>query len=78
MKVGFPPIVNPTAKILILGSMPGEKSLQKQQYYAHPRNAFWYIMGKLFNFDYQADYQKKTHALIANYIALWDVLQFCE
>ncbi len=78
MKTGFPPISNINAKILILGSMPGEESLQKQQYYAHPRNAFWYIMSNLFNFDSKINYLAKTQALIDNKTAIWDVLQFCD
>jgi len=78
MKTGFPPIANINAKILILGSMPGEESLRKQQYFAHPRNAFWYIMGKLFSFDSTISYQAKAQALLDNYIAVWDVLQFCD
>jgi hypothetical protein len=44
----FPPIVSEKSKILILGSMPGEAALKAGQYYAHPRNAFWRIMGELF------------------------------
>ncbi len=78
MKTCFPPIANQNAKVLILGSMPGEESLRQQKYYAHPRNAFWYIMESLFNFDSKIDYQKKTQVLINNYVAVWDVLQFCE
>ncbi len=78
MKTSFPPIVDKNARVLILGSMPGEESLRKQQYYAHPRNAFWYIMEKLFNIDSMVDYQKKTQILTNNYIALWDVLRLCE
>ena len=45
----FPPIVSERSKVLILGTMPGERSLKTGQYYAHPQNAFWRIMGELFD-----------------------------
>ena len=73
----FSPIARKDARILVLGSMPGVESLAQQQYYAHPRNSFWYIMARLFNFDMNADYSKKTAELIKNKIALWDVLNRC-
>ena len=74
----FPPIATPQSHTLILGSMPGVISLQKQQYYAHPRNAFWRIMGELLNFDPQSPYPQRTAALQSAHIALWDVLQSCS
>ena len=55
----FPPIVSPQSKLLILGSMPGEASLKAGQYYAHPRNAFWHIMGELFGAGPSLPYQKR-------------------
>ena len=73
----FSPIARKDARILVLGSMPGVESLAQQQYYAHPRNSFWYIMARLFNFDMNADYSQKTAELIKNKIALWDVLNRC-
>ena len=48
-KYSFPPLISSSAKILILGSLPGEESLKQVQYYAHPRNAFWKIMFTVFN-----------------------------
>jgi len=73
----FPPVTTPDARILILGSMPGKASLQAGQYYAHPRNAFWKIMGMLFGFDADMDYKTRLKTLRANKIALWDVMKTC-
>jgi hypoxanthine-DNA glycosylase len=65
-------------RILILGSMPGQISLQMQQYYAHPRNTFWKIIFKMLNTLDTDDYQLKIELLKEHSIALWDVLAFCE
>ncbi len=75
---GFPPIADESAKTLILGTMPGAESLRLSQYYANPRNAFWRIVARLFNFPDTAAYDEKTGALKQNNIALWDVMQSCE
>ena len=74
----FPPIEDSNAEILILGSIPSVKSLEEVQYYGHPRNAFWDIMGELLGFDPLLDYEKRKLILIQNKIALWDVLKGCE
>ena len=74
---GFPPIAKPDAKILILGSMPGQKSLEENQYYAHPRNSFWLIMCALFNSDENLNYEQRKNLLYENKIAVWDVLKSC-
>lgn len=74
----FPPVAEDNPKILILGSMPGVESLRLQQYYAYKYNSFWYIMGKLFQFDSNIDYESKKKHLIKNKVALWDVLKTCE
>ncbi len=77
-KAGFSPIAGCDPRVLILGSMPSEASLKQKQYYAHPRNAFWYIMGGLFHFSAEAAYAERTAQLKKNGIALWDVLRECE
>ena len=74
----FAPIVSEDAKILILGSVPGAKSLEMQQYYAHPQNQFWRIIFHLFNENYTSDYVEKLQVLKRNKIALWDVIDTCE
>ena len=74
----FPPIESSRARVLILGTMPGKASLAAQQYYAHPRNAFWHILGSLLGFDPAAPYALRTRSLSAAAIAVWDVLHSCE
>ena len=75
---GFPPIADNKAIILILGSMPSIKSLQLAQYYAHPRNSFWFIMTELLSNKSDLDYDERTALLKHNRIALWDVLNTCQ
>ncbi|AWB68072.1 DNA-deoxyinosine glycosylase [Saccharobesus litoralis] len=71
-------IAYPDAKLLILGSMPGKASLEQNQYYAHPRNAFWPIMAELFGFSLTLDYQQRLQKLVDNQVALWDVMKHCQ
>ena len=70
---GFPPIARPDARILVLGSLPGQKSIAEQQYYAHPQNAFWPIMRELFGVA--GDYSSRCQQLMDHRVALWDVLK---
>ncbi len=74
----FPPIINENSKILILGSIPGVKSLEMQQYYAHPQNKFWKIICEIFNEEFTTNYQQRIEILEKHHIALWDVIDTCE
>jgi len=75
--LSFSPIADPDARVLILGSMPGKESLRAMQYYAHPRNAFWQIMGALLGAGPDMAYEARTQKLKAAGIAVWDVLASC-
>ncbi|WP_244140792.1 DNA-deoxyinosine glycosylase [Kaistella flava (ex Peng et al. 2021)] len=74
----FPPIVSKNSKILILGSVPGVKSLEMQEYYAHPQNKFWRILFELFQEEFTTEYVEKIEFLKRNDIAVWDVIDSCE
>lgn len=74
----FSPIEDKSARTLVLGSMPGVMSLKANQYYAHPRNAFWPIMADILGFSAGLPYGHRVEALKSSGIALWDVLQVCK
>lgn len=73
---GLPPVVGPATRVLVLGSFPGVKSLQMQQYYAHPQNHFWRIMQTLWPdapWPDDKDYVQRCQCLLD----LWDVYAQC-
>jgi double-stranded uracil-DNA glycosylase len=72
--VGFPPVDVPRARVLILGSLPSAESIRRGEYYAHPRNAFWPIMGELFGAGRNLPYAARLRKLAARGVVLWDVL----
>ena len=74
----FQPIINSESKILILGSIPGIKSIEMQQYYAHPQNKFWKIICEIFDEEFSLNYQERIKILQKHHIALWDVIDTCE
>ena len=73
----FPPIAAPDARVLVLGSMPSIASLTRRQYYGHPQNAFWPIMGRLFGAGPDKPYEERKRILCDYGVAVWDVLREC-
>ena len=73
----FPPIAAPDARVLVLGTVPSIASLAKQQYYGHPQNAFWPIMGRLFGAGPELPYEERKRILCEHGVAVWDVLREC-
>lgn len=73
LKQSFAPIIPSNPKILVLGSLPGDLSIAKDQYYAHPQNRFWKILFTLFEKEFSTDYLDRVELLKTNRIALWDV-----
>jgi len=73
----FAPVIDSNARVLILGSMPSQLSLQHQQYYAHPRNSFWWIMSQLYDFNHDDSYLTRCAALLESEVGVWDVLRDC-
>jgi double-stranded uracil-DNA glycosylase len=69
----FPPLAGRDARVLILGSLPGQESLRRHQYYAQARNAFWPIMGELFGAAPELPYAERRRRLLASRVAVWDV-----
>jgi TDG/mug DNA glycosylase family protein len=73
LSFGFPPVSSPAARVLVLGSLPGRLSLERGEYYANPKNAFWRIVATRIP-DLPAEYAARVAASIEHRIALWDVL----
>ena len=75
LKRSFPAIVDARTRILILGSLPGEASLARGQYYAHPQNQFWRLLGAVIGAELRAlEYPDRLEALLSHRIGLWDVV----
>lgn len=78
MEFSFAPIIDQKSKVLILGSLPGARSLMDNEYYANERNTFWKIMFSVFERPFSSDYNSKINLLTNNGIALWDVIRCAE
>ncbi|SMF44381.1 DNA-deoxyinosine glycosylase [Pseudogulbenkiania subflava] len=71
----FPPVVSPEVRLLILGSLPGEASLAASQYYAHPRNQFWRLLGEVLDEPLgEMPYADRLGCLLEHRVGLWDVV----
>lgn len=76
---GLAPILNADTRLLILGSFPGARSLALQQYYGHPQNQFWRLLGTLWQCDLVAQsYPQRVQTLLDRGLGLWDVYAACE
>ncbi|WP_239016962.1 DNA-deoxyinosine glycosylase [Sphingomonas ginkgonis] len=79
MKSCLPPVVDPNVRLLILGSLPGEASLRAARYYAHPKNQFWRLIGKLLREPIaELDYDRRLERLLEAGIGLWDMVATAE
>jgi len=74
-KQSFPPVIDAHVRLLVLGSLPGERSLAERRYYAHPQNQFWRLISPAAGRDLTAlDYAARLAALLQAHIGLWDVV----
>ena len=79
IKKSFTPIINKNSKVLILGTLPGAKSLELSQYYGDPRNQFWTIIYRIFKKESpDSEYENKVNFILDNNLALWDVIHSAE
>ena len=75
LKQSFPPVVDERVRLLVLGSLPGEESLARAQYYANPRNHFWRLMGEVMERDLvPLGYEERLQALLECRVGLWDIV----
>ena len=76
-KQGLPPLLCENPRILVLGSLPGDKSIEMQQYYGHPRNRFWPLIAALTGESLPQSIEEKKALLLRHHIAMWDVAESC-
>ena len=76
---GLPPVLDANTRVLVLGSFPGVASLRAQQYYGHPQNHFWKILGALWQLPLMTlTYPERMAALLDHGLGVWDVYGACE
>lgn len=73
IKQSFQPIISKEPEILILGSLPGDLSLEMNQYYGHPRNRFWKILFTIYHETYSEDYTERIKLIENHHLVLWDI-----
>ena len=74
----FPPVYDGSSRVLILGSFPSVKSREQRFFYGHPQNRFWKVLAAIFGCEVPKTIEEKTQMLLANGVALWDVIASCE
>jgi hypoxanthine-DNA glycosylase len=75
VKAGLPPIARSDVRLFILGSLPGDASLAARQYYAHPSNQFWRLVGGALREDlHSLSYKDRLYTLADRHVGLWDVI----
>ena len=74
----IPPVYDSESKVLILGSFPSVKSREQQFFYGHKQNRFWRVMAQVLGCAVPEDITQKRAMLLANHIAVWDVIASCE
>lgn len=75
---GLDPIYKTNSKILILGTIPSQKSRDTNEYYANPSNRFWKVLSEFFKEDIPDTYDRKLRFLERHQIAVWDIIHTCE
>jgi hypoxanthine-DNA glycosylase len=76
LKRSFPPVVDERTRVLLLGSLPGEQSLARSQYYANPRNQFWRLIGGVIGAELETlPYQSRLETLLSARVGLWDTVE---
>jgi len=78
MQHSLDPVYNTHSKVLILGTFPSVKSREQRFFYAHPQNRFWKVIAALTHTTLPITLAEKKAMLLANHLALWDVIASCD